>query len=105
MIRLVIDRWRAHSSRSAAEQSFIPRIAHEESTESREARARIREALVELSEQQRLVLMGKCYDGMTFRQIAGELGIAIPTAKTHYLRGLSAVRDRLKPQAHMGTVR
>ena len=40
--------------------------------------------------------MSKCYDQMTFQQIADELGIAVPTAKTHYLRALSAVRERVR---------
>jgi DNA-directed RNA polymerase specialized sigma24 family protein len=48
-----------------------------------------------LSEQQRLVLLGKCVDGMTFSQVAAGLSIAVPTAKTHYLRALEAVRRRL----------
>jgi DNA-directed RNA polymerase specialized sigma24 family protein len=32
---------------------------------------------------------------MTFEQIAGELDIATPTAKTHYVRALEAVRRQI----------
>lgn len=53
------------------------------------------DAIASLSEMQRLVLVAKVADGLTFQQIAAELGIAVPTAKTHYLRALAAIRDRL----------
>lgn len=52
-------------------------------------------ALDGLSDAQRSVLVAKVYDEMTFAQIAGELGLAVSTVKTHYLRALRAVRDRL----------
>ena len=94
--RIVIDRWRAESSRDAARRECVPRVVTEESVESRELAERLRAAIATLSEQQRLVLMAKTYDRITFQQIADELGIAVPTAKTHYLRALSAVRARLK---------
>ncbi len=53
-------------------------------------------ALDRLSDVQRSVLVAKVYDDMTFAQIAGELGLAISTIKTHYLRAVRAVRDRLQ---------
>jgi RNA polymerase sigma-70 factor (ECF subfamily) len=60
-----------------------------------ELRSDIAGALHTLSAAQRGVLVAKVYDGLTFAQIADELGIGVPTAKTHYLRALRAVRDRL----------
>lgn len=93
---VVIDRWRGDSSRDAARRERVLRAAAEESADSRELAERLRATIETLSQQQRLVLMAKTYDRMTFRQIADELGIAVPTAKTHYLRALSAVRARLK---------
>jgi RNA polymerase sigma-70 factor (ECF subfamily) len=100
--RVVIDRWRAESSRDAVRREQVPRVAAEESAESRELAERLRAAIETLSEQQRLVLMAKTYDRETFQQIADELGIAVPTAKTHYLRALSAVRTRLEIDAPAG---
>jgi RNA polymerase sigma-70 factor (ECF subfamily) len=94
--RVVIDRWRADSSRDAAIRERVLRVAAEESADSLELADRLRAAIEILSQQQRLVLMAKTYDRMTFQQIADELGIAVPTAKTHYLRALSAVRARLR---------
>lgn len=52
-------------------------------------------AMDQLSEMQRLVLVAKLADNLTFAQIAAELGVAVPTVKTHYLRALGAIRDRL----------
>jgi RNA polymerase sigma-70 factor (ECF subfamily) len=94
--RVTIDRWRADSSRDAAIRERVLRVAAEESADSLELADRLRAAIEILSQQQRLVLMAKTYDRMTFQQIADELGIAVPTAKTHYLRALSAVRARLR---------
>ncbi len=59
-------------------------------------RAEIQAVLSELTDVQRAVLIAKVYDEMTFAEIAGELGVAVPTAKTHYLRAVRAVRDRLR---------
>jgi RNA polymerase sigma-70 factor (ECF subfamily) len=63
--------------------------------ERAEIRRHVAAALVELTDMQRRVLMAKVYGERTFASIAEDLGIAVPTAKTHYLRGLRAVRDRL----------
>ena len=61
-------------------------------------RADIAAALDELSEAQREVFVAKAYDEMTFAQIAAELEVSVPTAKTHYLRAVRALRDRLRPR-------
>jgi len=55
-------------------------------------------ALDRLTEIQRGVLVAKVYDEMTFAEIATELSLAISTVKTHYLRAVQAVRDRLQPK-------
>ena len=63
-------------------------------------RATLREdiaaALDRLTDVQRSVLVAKVYDEMTFAEIAMELSIAVSTVKTHYLRAVQAVRDRLR---------
>ena len=60
-----------------------------------ELRADLVAALDKLSEMQRSVLIAKVFDGLTFARIAAELEIAVPTAKTHYLRALTTMRNRL----------
>ena len=49
-----------------------------------------------LPEMQRAVLVAKVYDELTFAQIADEFDIAVSTAKTHFLRALTAMRERLR---------
>lgn len=58
----------------------------------------IASALDRLTDIQRGVLVAKVYDEMTFAEIAAELSVAISTVKTHYLRAVRAVRDRLRPK-------
>lgn len=60
-----------------------------------ELRADLVAAMGQLSDMQRSVLIAKVFDGLTFARIAAELEIAVPTAKTHYLRALTTMRHRL----------
>ena len=53
-------------------------------------------AMQRLPEMQRAVLVAKVYDGLTFAQVADELDIAVSTAKTHFLRAVTAMRERLR---------
>jgi len=61
-------------------------------------RSDIAKALAELSEMQRSVLVAKVYDERTFAQIAEEADVSVSSVKTHYLRAVRAVRDRLGPR-------
>lgn len=63
--------------------------------EQSELRQDIAMALDRLTDHQRSVLVAKIYDGMTFAQIAEEMKLAVSTIKTHYLRAIRVVRDRL----------
>lgn len=60
-----------------------------------ELRGVIALAMADLSEQQRLVLVAKVHDGLTFAAIAEDLECSASTAKTHYLRALAAMGDSL----------
>ncbi len=53
-------------------------------------------ALDRLSDIQRGVLVAKVYDELTFAEIATDMSLAVSTVKTHYLRAVQAVRDRLQ---------
>lgn len=97
----VIDRWRANSSRTALERDRVARgspTSPSAAVERNELHDLLRAALSELSEHQRLVIVCRVYDHMTFNEIAEELNLAVPTAKTHYLRALERVRARLGPR-------
>ncbi len=61
-------------------------------------RGDILRALSELTDMQRDVLLAKVLEEATFREIAAQLDIAIPTVKTHYLRALRHVREKLGPR-------
>jgi RNA polymerase sigma-70 factor (ECF subfamily) len=63
--------------------------------EREELRREIALALEPLTDMQRSVLIARTFEELTFADIAVELGVAVPTVKTHYLRAVSAVRDRL----------
>jgi RNA polymerase sigma-70 factor (ECF subfamily) len=100
--RVIIDRWRSAKVRKGHEMGVMPRDTARESNWSDEIEA-MRSAILELSPQQVLVVIAKFYDDLTFEEIAGELGISTPTAKTHYLRAIAALRDHLKPTIAGGT--
>ncbi len=55
-------------------------------------------AMSRLTDLQGAVLVAKVYDEMTFAEVATELDLAVSTVKTHYLRAVRAVRDRLEPR-------
>lgn len=64
--------------------------------EQHELRVRLATAMEQLSDMQRQVLVAHVWDGLTFARIAADLGIAVPTAKTHYIRALSAVKEQMR---------
>lgn len=101
---IAIDRWRAQRSGrvepDAVESGGFSERADERAA-AQETAERLRSALEQISEQQRLVLIAKEFDDRTFAEIAEELGIAVSTVKTHYVRALEALRRELgeKPAA------
>jgi RNA polymerase sigma-70 factor, ECF subfamily len=56
----------------------------------------VRNALLNLTENQRAVLVAKVFDGETFAEIAQGMGLAVPTVKTHYVRALAALEPELR---------
>jgi|ERR1017187_3240893 RNA polymerase sigma-70 factor (ECF subfamily) len=54
-------------------------------------------ALGELPAEQRVVVHLKLWEGFTFEQIAGSLGISPNTAASRYRYGLDKLRERLRP--------
>jgi RNA polymerase sigma factor (sigma-70 family) len=97
-----IDLRRERRAASAPLEDAIPSADTRDRTEAKldqeVLRSDVAEALDRLTEIQRSVLVAKVYDEMTFARIAVELGLAVPTVKTHYLRAVRTVRDRLVPR-------
>lgn len=80
-------------SADAVPETAAPGVTAEAVERSR----RITEALASLTPPQRAVLVAKAYDGETFEEIGRALGIGASTAKTHYVRALRRMRERLGP--------
>ncbi len=99
-IHRAIDFRRSDASRRTRETRPPASSVHvDEPTVARdELRSDLADAVEALSEMQQSVLFAKVYDGLTFARIAAELEIALPTVKTHYLRAVCALRDRLGQQ-------
>jgi len=67
-----------------------------DSLDTADLRHDIAAALERVSELQRGVLIAKVFDDLTFATIAEEMDVSISTVKTHYLRAVRALRDRLQ---------
>lgn len=100
-----VDRHRSAGVRAAARARLAGGSDEDAARAGEEERQRVREAVAGLSEMQRLVLLAKVADGLTFAQIAADLGIAEPTAKTHYVRALTAVRGAMGVDVETGEAR
>jgi RNA polymerase sigma-70 factor (ECF subfamily) len=94
-VNLAIDAIRSASRRASHRLAKVPGVAEAPDPTKRETARQIAAALETLTEHQRAVVVAKVYDGCTFAQIAEQMGFSVPTAKTHYLRGLQALRRRL----------
>ena len=99
-IHRAIDCRRSNTRRRTREamSPALPVHVDESKVARDELRSDIADAVETLSEMQQSVLFAKVYDGLTFARIAAELEIAVPTVKTHYLRALCSLRDRLGQQ-------
>ena len=72
-------------------------LSHSSELVKQETARQIATALESLTERQRLVVVAKVYDGCTFAQIAEQMGLSVPTIKSHYLRALRTLRTKLAP--------
>lgn len=85
--------------RPGAEPKLLEQVVArvEDDPEQQELRRCIGAALESLSDAQRGVMIAKVFDGLTFAEVATEQQIAIPTAKTHFLRAARSLRGALAP--------
>ncbi|HUU85998.1 MAG TPA: RNA polymerase sigma factor [Phycisphaerae bacterium] len=99
-VNLAIDAIRSTAGRSDARNRAphapdpTPADPTEESTR-RETALQVATALEALTDRQRAVVVAKVYDACTFARIAEQMGMSVPTVKTHYLRALRALRHTL----------
>ena len=94
--RKALDRVRRPDPlRRASDAAVVPAAVPDPGDE--ELRARVRTALGELPERQADVIGLRIYENETFVEIARVLGITEGAAKTHFRRGVTALRHRLAP--------
>jgi RNA polymerase sigma-70 factor (ECF subfamily) len=74
----------------------VPRTA-EELTAQKDRDHAVRSALLRLPENQRVVLHLHRYERMTFVEIAGVLGVAVPTVKSRAFLAYELLRKELRP--------
>ncbi len=83
------------SESTAPMAARAPRFA---GVEHDELRRDVAAAMGTLTDIQRSILVAKVYDGMTFAKISEELGVAVSTVKTHYVRAIGRISAKLQPQ-------
>jgi RNA polymerase sigma-70 factor, ECF subfamily len=64
--------------------------------ETRDLGRKVAEAMADLPEEQREVIVLKEYQGLTFLEIADALDVPVSTVKTRLYRGLGQLRQRLE---------
>lgn len=95
--RIAIDQWRRSGiqQRLVLERAITAQGSASGALDMADEAERIWIAFRTISDLQRAVLLAKVVDELTFEQIAGQLQIAVPTAKTHYRRAIEKLRARL----------
>lgn len=86
-------RRRGHREEGAARPEALP--ATDELVAAMEIHRIVVDELMELGRDQRAVLLMRFFDDLSTREIAGQLGIPVETARTRQKRGLAKLRERL----------
>ena len=81
--------------RRSPEEEIAPTPTPESAASDREAHARLRALLAQLSPRQRALLHLVYYQDMTIEDASEVLGIPVGTARTHYARGKQRLRALL----------
>jgi RNA polymerase sigma-70 factor (ECF subfamily) len=81
-----------------ADAQAAPTESVEELVSRRELSQAVAKAMAELPEEQRTAILLKEYHGLTFQEIADQLGCPLSTVKTRLYQGLSVLRRRLERQ-------
>jgi RNA polymerase sigma-70 factor (ECF subfamily) len=97
--RRAIDRVRSEHSAALREQrAAVARVDYDDVTEAVETNLeheRVRRCLASLTDLQRESVTLAYYQGYTYREVAGLLGVAVGTVKTRMRDGLIRLRDCL----------
>jgi RNA polymerase sigma-70 factor (ECF subfamily) len=97
--RRAVDRVRSeHSAAQRELRVAVARVDYDDVTETVETsleHERVRRCLASLTELQREAVTLAYYQGYTYREVAGLLGVAVGTVKTRMRDGLIRLRDCL----------
>jgi RNA polymerase sigma-70 factor (ECF subfamily) len=97
--RRAVDRVRSeHSAAQRELRVAVARVDYDDVTETVETNLeheRVRRCLASLTELQREAVTLAYYQGYTYREVAGLLGVAVGTVKTRMRDGLIRLRDCL----------
>jgi RNA polymerase sigma-70 factor (ECF subfamily) len=74
-----------------------------EALEREELRERVRAAVAELPERQRLALLLNKFHGLGYEELAGSLEMTVPAVKSLLVRARENVRRRIEPYLRAGT--
>ncbi len=85
-----VRRWETHAARPEGSVPSPAEIAEREAV-----RRQVVEALMELDDPSRDVLLLRFYEDLAPRHIARELGLPVETVRTRIKRGLAKLRDKL----------
>ena len=91
-----IDVLRRRQSAAKHEARMAEREKPHRTPEQQELQRAVAAGLEKLSDHQRAVIVAKVYDHETFAAIADSMGLSVSSVKTHYVRGLRALRNALR---------
>lgn len=94
-VNLSIDWNRSAARRRKVTGQEKPAESAQQDAIRRESCGQVARALQSLTDRQRSVVLAKVFDGCTFAKIAEELSLSISSVKSHYVRGLAALRNKL----------
>ncbi len=94
---LAADQHRSRGREAGARVQLPPHPAPGEDPDLESHRRGLLHAMCSLPERQRMVIIARLVDELSFPAIADELGLSVPTVKTHFVRALRSLRNAMAP--------
>ena len=95
LANLRIDTWRKHRREVLTPQEELPHMGVDSGADVRAERDRLIRALATLTARQRRIVVLRHLVGMSEREVADDLGVAVGTVKSTASRGLAELRAAL----------
>ena len=107
MRNLWVDEFRSRRGRTHGELTAASDVVGDDGTAATERRitpAAVRRELAALPEEQRVVLVLVCVDGLTYKEAAEVLKVPVGTIMSRLSRGRQDLHERLNRRARMNSV-